>query len=123
MPELRSTWLALAAGTVLLTGACGHTTVVGASRTLQLSVTEYRVAPQKVEVPAGPLTIVVHNYGLLSHNLSVSHNGESEGATQPIAPGGTAVLTLTLSPGHYVMASTVLSDETLGVYGTLIVNR
>ncbi len=123
MPGLRSTGLALAAGVALLAGGCGHATVVGKSRTLEVSVTEYRVAPEQAEVPAGPLTIAVHNYGLLSHNLSVSRNGQAEGATQPISPGGTAVLSLTLAPGRYLMASTLLSDETLGAYGTLIVRR
>ena len=43
------------------------------------------------------------------------------GATKPIPPGQSALLTLSLTPGTYMMSSTLLSDEALGEYGTLTV--
>ena len=42
-------------------------------------------------------------------------------STKPIAPGQTAQLDAALPPGHYLMASSILSDQALGAYGTLIV--
>jgi hypothetical protein len=102
------------------TGACGHTRRVGNDRTLELGVTEYRVIPQSVRVKAGFLTILVHNYGRTTHNLIVSLNGISAGATKPIFPGDTATLTLILIPGKYVMESNLISDQALGAYGTLV---
>jgi hypothetical protein len=107
---------------VALIAGCGHTLRVGSDRTLQLGVTEYRLAPDSVRARPGVLTIIVHNYGRLTHNLVVSSNGQSVAATPPISPGGSVELPLDLAPGSYRMASTILSDEALGAYGTLIVS-
>jgi hypothetical protein len=104
-----------------LAGGCGQTVQVGRIRILQLSVTEYHVAPQSVRAPAGTLSIFVHNYGRLSHNLVLTRAGERWASTQPIPPGQTTELIARLSPGRYLMSSTILSDQALGTYGTLTV--
>src|SRR5690348_17114204 len=72
---------AIVAAAALLAAApplsgCGHTTTVGAGRTVAVALTEYRVRPQSVQAAAGELTIVVHNYGRLTHNLVVSSQGQ-----------------------------------------------
>jgi hypothetical protein len=112
--------LAVVAAIVLVAG-CGNTRVVGAGRTLQVGLTEYRLVPQSAHALAGMLTIVAHNYGRLTHNLTVLMNGQPEGSTAPIPPGGSANLTVYLPKGHYTLASTIQSDQTLGAYGSLIV--
>ena len=117
------------AGAVLVLGsaglaACGRTAVLGSDRTLTVGVTEYRVIPQKVRMSEGLVNFEVHNYGRLTHNLAISRDGQSEGSTTPLAPGQSANLALELTtPGTYTMASTMLSDQALGAYGTLIVTR
>jgi hypothetical protein len=102
-------------------GGCGQDATVGADRTLELALSEYRLNPRSVRAHAGPLTILVHNYGRLTHNLAISANGQFAGSTGPIAPGQSAELMLTLAPRTYQIASTILSDEALGEYGTLSV--
>ncbi len=106
-----------------LLSACGATTRVGPARTLQLALTEYHVAPQDIRARTGTLTLFVHNFGRLSHNLVISYDGHAEAATQPIPPGETTELIATLAPGKYMVASTILSDQALGAYGTLDVTR
>jgi hypothetical protein len=106
---------------VLAATGCGRTTTVGSGHTLQVALNEYRVTPQDVRAPTGLLTIFVHNYGRLTHDLVITRNGQTEAATKPIAPGQTEELDAALGPGHYLMASSVLSDQALGAYGTLIV--
>jgi hypothetical protein len=101
--------------------ACGQTHIVGPHRTLRLALTEYRLRPQRVQAKAGQLTILVHNYGRLTHDLAVSRGGHTASSTQPIPPGGNTELVLTLRPGQYLMASTILYDQDLGLYGTLVV--
>ncbi|MGI8505954.1 MAG: hypothetical protein ACR2MK_03960 [Solirubrobacteraceae bacterium] len=101
--------------------ACGRTTQVQSDGTLQVALTEYHVAPQSVRAPSGTLTIFVHNYGRLSHDLVISLRGRSEASTQPIPPGETTELIANLTPGKYLLASTILSDQALGAYGTLVV--
>lgn len=119
MPERRTLIRLLAAASLALLGGCGHTQVIGKDRTLYVALTDYRVTPQSVRVRSGPMTIFVHNYGHLTHDLVVSLNGQSTGSTRPIWPGQSAEISLTLVPGSYLMASTMLSDQALGEYGTL----
>lgn len=122
MPEpSRAAGLAAVAASAFLIAACGHTQTVGAARTLQMGLTEYRLTPENARVSAGVLTIVVHNYGVLTHNLVVSNSGGTVDSTEPIRPGQTAELSLSLAPGRYLMASTIQADQSLGEYGTLTV--
>lgn len=65
----------------------------------------------------------MHNFGRLSHNLVISSGGHPEASTQPIPPGQTTELIATLTPGRHVIASTILSDQALGAYGTLNVTQ
>ncbi len=111
----------LGIGTAL--GGCGNTTSVGATGTVRVALAEYRVVPQSIRSRAGPLTLVVENDGRLSHTLAISSHGNIVGQTPPLGPGGSASLTLTLSPGSYLMTSTLFSDQALGLYGTLTVVR
>jgi hypothetical protein len=112
--------VSLALASVL--AACGHTHQVGAGRIVRMALTEYRLNPQSIHASDGVLAIVVHNYGRLTHNLVVSLNGGNVAGTKPIPPGQTAELDLDLAPGTYQMASTILSDQDLGAYGTLKVS-
>jgi hypothetical protein len=111
--------LLVAALASLTLAACGSATTVSKDGTLRIALSEYRVVPQDVHTTAGVLTLVVHNYGRLTHDLVISLNGQSEIASKPIAPGQTQVLTAALIPGRYLMASSILSDQALGAYGTL----
>jgi hypothetical protein len=117
---------ALAAFIVLLAGGaagCGAATKVTRGGTLQVALTEYHVAPQSVSAASGALTIDVHNYGRLSHDLVISSDGIPLASTKPIAPGQSAELFTTLAAGKYLMSSTILSDQALGAYGTLSVSH
>jgi hypothetical protein len=113
--------LALLAAGVVMAGAagCGSSTSVRPGRTLQIELSEYRITPQAVHTGAGLLTIVVHNNGRLSHDLVISRGGFLEASTKPIPPGQSALVETALPPGRYLMASSRLSDQALGAYGTL----
>jgi hypothetical protein len=101
--------------------ACQQTKTVGASRTVSVALSEYRLAPSEVRASAGLLTFMIHNFGRLAHNLAVTENGMPAGATKPIPPGSTAELTLFLPRGTYSMVSTLFDDQSLGLHGTLTV--
>jgi hypothetical protein len=119
--RLAAPWRPAALVCAVALSACGHVQVIGADRTLHVALTEYRLRPQDARMSSGPLTIFVHNYGRLTHNLSLSTGHVSAGSTSPLLPGQSAVLSVYLPPGHYQMASTILDDEALGEYGTLTV--
>lgn len=113
----------IASGLVLAATAsgCSHPQVVGRERIFQLALTEYRVIPGSVRAKSGPLTILAHNYGRLTHNLAISRNGKVMAETKPLWPGASAVLTVALPAGRYAMGSTLFDDQALGEYGTLTV--
>ena len=123
MTGLRATKFTLLLAAALVATACSHAAVVGSDRTVQVQLSEYRLQPQNIRVSRGLLTIIVHNHGVLDHNLSLFQNGQTVDAINPISPGETSQMTLFLAPGTYSMASTVLSDQSLGAYGTLKVTK
>jgi hypothetical protein len=104
-----------------LLAGCSHTQTASASRKLDLSLTEYHLNPQDIQATTGYLLIVVRNNGSLTHNLSISQDGQAIASTEPIPPGHAAELAVDLAPGNYSMASTLFSDQSLGAYGTLTV--
>ncbi len=124
MPKLRpATRLLVSGAAVVALCGCSHTVTVGSSRTIRVALTEYRVVPQSIRSTAGELTLLVENDGRLAHTLAVWSRGDILGQTPPLQPGGSTSLTLSLRPGSYLMTSTLFSDRTLGLYGTLTVIR
>jgi hypothetical protein len=124
MLKLRVAARLLATGAALSALAgCDHTSTVGASRTVKIALTEYRVIPQSIRARAGGLTLVVENDGRLAHTLAIWGHGNIVDQTPPLAPGAGTILSLSLGPGSYLMTSTLFSDQTLGEYGTLTVVR
>lgn len=124
--------LAAGCGASVLTAGCGASVTqrVGSGRRLAVVVSEYLLRPNRVSVPAGRLTVAVRNDGRLAHDLAIicarpARPGGSTVAasTPPIPPGHAATVTATLPPGRYTLASTLLSDQSLGVNGTLTVRR
>jgi plastocyanin len=109
------------AALAILAAGCGTTQVLGSSRQLTVALTEYQLRPQSVEIDSGPVTITVHNYGRLTHNLVILQNGRPQQSLPSLQPGASEQQTVFLLAGRYQMASTVQSDEALGVYGTLVV--
>jgi hypothetical protein len=103
--------------------ACGQVTHVRSGRTVELGLTEYRLAPGHVSVSAGQLSILAHNYGRLTHNLVLTSGDTKVATTKPIAPGQSTWLFVDLGPGNYVMESNLFNDQALGLYGTLTVAR
>jgi hypothetical protein len=100
---------------------CAHTRQVGSSGVVSVALTEYRINPESVHASPGVLTLSIHNYGRFTHNLVVTQNGQRIDGTTPLAPGQSAEISLSLASGTYLMASTILSDQALGQYGTLTV--
>jgi hypothetical protein len=102
-----------------LAGGCGRIERVGADRTLNIALTEYRLNPKRATASPGTLTLIVHNFGRLSHDLVVAEDGRNTGSTKAIPPGQTAVLQLYLYKGSYELSSSMLSDALLGARATL----
>jgi hypothetical protein len=123
MSRSRASILSLATISLIALCGCGHAVKVGASRTVSIALSEYRLKPHNVTVSEGLINFDVHNYGRVTHNLVVSAKGVGSWSTKALWPGQGTELSLDLAPGTYSMASTMLSDQDLGEYGTLTVTR
>ncbi|MFL5816911.1 MAG: cupredoxin domain-containing protein [Conexibacter sp.] len=123
MPALPSRALASAVATALAACAgCGEPAPVGIDTTpLRLTLSEYRVDPQAVRVPAGRVAIVVRNGGTTVHRLEIRSGDRIRtlASSPPLRPGETARLLVDLPPGEYVDTCAVERHDTLGEHGTI----
>lgn len=124
MPSLPTSARAAAvAAAVLAGGGCGEPDPVAVDPTpLRLTLSEYRIAPQAVRVPAGRVELLVRNGGTTVHRLQLRSEDRSRtlASSPPLRPGETARLVLDLPPGTYVDTCTVERHDTLGEHGTIV---
>jgi hypothetical protein len=113
---------------LLLTGCGTEQTRQVTGHRLALTLEEYRILPQTVSVPAGALRITACNRGILTHNVALQRGTlDSDERTTltgipTLLPGRCgSVLTSPLTPGHYLLTSTVGNQAVLGMAATLIV--
>ena len=117
---------ALAAAAFAL-GSCGGDEVFRTDRPiLRITLDEYRIMPQNIEVKAGRMKLVVRNAGRLTHNLAIQVPNGPGGKPTPVArvatmqPGQTAEpIKVTLARGEYRLACTIANHDDLGQFGTL----
>ena len=84
-------------------GAAGTDTgAVGETDLIHIRLREWAVAVSKSPIRAGRTTFHAMNEGTNQHAAEIEGNGQ-EWETPPIAPGGTATLTVNLRPGTYTV--------------------
>ncbi len=114
--------IALAASTAIALAGCGKPAAVVHGHSFDLTLGDYSIAPADIDAAPGDYTVVVSNVGQRTHNVVVTLNGIRIGATtKPLYPGQKSSFPLTLVPGTYRLASTILNDQALGQYACLTV--
>jgi Cupredoxin-like domain len=112
----------LLAAVAALAGCADHSHTQETGGAVALTLKEFRIVPQNVSAHPGAITLVVHNAGILAHDLRVKQGRHVFGGTTTIAPGATQRRTMHLKPGHYRIFSSLRRDELLGQYGQLVVH-
>ena len=123
---------ALTLAAIAWSAGCGGSgdVVVDRDGILRLTVEEYRIEPEKIEVRAGRVNMVARNRGVLTHNVAILEYTEGEDANPntyartPTAHPGQTVSTdpdPVLEPGKYRLACTIANHENLGQFGVLYV--
>jgi Cupredoxin-like domain len=115
-PRLAATALAAA----LLAAGCGGSPA-RAGRTFTLTLDDFLIRPQSVQVPAGRLTLTVVNRGAVGHNLRIQRGDHTVFSLLTLKPGARITRTVRLKPGRYRTVDTIPQHEILGAYGTLVV--
>jgi uncharacterized cupredoxin-like copper-binding protein len=120
---------ALVAVSFALSTRGGPSTVAVQGHVVEVTLKEYSIKPQRISVPPGPFQIVVHNSGILTHNLTLEHehldsNNEPVviASSRTLLPGATVHTSVkALSAGRYRIISTISNQADLGMTGTLTV--
>ena len=95
---------------------------------LRITLDEYRIRPENIEVPAGRIHLEVTDRGRLTHNLAIESVEHEEGVeptlygrTDTLHPGqsGSEQHPITLKPGKYRLTCTIANHDDLGQYGEL----
>jgi plastocyanin len=122
--------LALVMGAFVVLAGCGQSAIEPVqNRTIGLRLDEYRIIPQRVSAPAGPLRLIIRNLGILTHNVAVetieppgSDKAEVEIVrTETVHPGHRAEVSFTIAPGTYRLVCTIANHDDLGQTGKLYV--
>jgi plastocyanin len=120
MPLVRAIALLLAAAAV---AGCGGTAATARVTDGRLAVTldEYLISPQDIDVSPGRVTVMVVNHGRLRHSFRLWGADGEPVAVKSLFPGDSASRTATLAPGEYRMVCTIMNHAELGMTGRLIV--
>jgi uncharacterized cupredoxin-like copper-binding protein len=94
---------------------------VAPSTTVGMSAREFDFALYRASVPAGKVTLVVHNFGEDAHNLQVrGPHGYRSATSADIAPDGTLRFAARLRrPGSYLLVCTKPGHLAQGMKATL----
>lgn len=111
-------FLLAAVGIIVVVNDDGSSTTTAAAAPVTVTLTEFKIAPASISVPAGGSLNVV-NAGTMIHNLAVV----GEGITTPdFGAGKSATLSLaTLPEGTYTVVCTIPGHESAGMKATLVV--
>src|SRR5690349_17908198 len=87
--------------------------------TINVSLSEFKIAPASVTADPGPLLLHVVNDGTMAHNLSVVELGKK---TIDLQPGASAELNLgDVAAGHYTIQCNIPGHADSGMRGMLMV--
>ena len=86
---------------------------------LDITLTDFRMAPQVIDARRGRLTLRVRDAGRLPHNISIRGRGGERVVVSTMLPGERDQATITLKPGSYRLFCAIANHEELGQYATL----
>ena len=111
--------LVILSATVVLAG-CGSAAAVRArAGVVEMTLTDFRYAPQTIEVRHGQVTFRARDTGRLPHNVSVRGPGGERVVLSTMLPGDSDEATIRLRPGSYRLFCAIANHEELGQYATL----
>jgi plastocyanin len=106
----------------MLAAACGGTPTAQAPARFTITLDDYLIRPQRIEVPKGKeLTITVVNHGRLGHTFRIRSVNHNVMQLTTIPPGASKTRSFKLAAGNYTMYCALSNHEELGMSGTFIV--
>jgi plastocyanin len=91
------------------------------ARTVTATEGEMYIELSEDSFSPGSYTLEVVNEGNATHDLVVERDGADVAATETIAPGASATLTVTLEEGEYVFYCSIANHRAMGMATTVVV--
>ena len=91
------------------------------ARTVTATEGEMYIELSEDSFTPGSYTLEVVNEGNATHDLVVERDGADVAATETIAPGASATLTVTLEEGEYVFYCSIGNHRAMGMATTVVV--
>ena len=112
---LAAVWAAAGAG-------CGSDPPVEvAGRTVELTLTDYRISPQAIRAPRGRLVVRARNDGRLPHNVEIrGPGGRIRMRISTLLPGETGRERVRLPAGEWTIYCSIGNHEELGQHAELV---
>jgi uncharacterized cupredoxin-like copper-binding protein len=85
------------------------------------SASSLKYSTTKLKAPAGKVTIVMKNLGVLMHDIAIKGNGVNAKG-KVVGKGGTSTVTATLKKGTYTFYCSVDGHAAAGMKGTLTIS-
>ena len=114
--------IAVLAAALVLHG-CGGAVPAAHAQNGRVAVTldEFLISPQELQLSAGRVTFDVVNRGRLRHSFRLWGRGGEPVTIKSLFPGDRATRTAILEPGEYRMVCTIMNHAELGMTGRLVV--
>ena len=120
MPHARATVALVALAVVIGCGGDEPTAVVRDAN-VEITLDEYFIRPQNIDLRAGRATFTVADRGRLRHSFRLWGANSAPVEIETIFPGQTRTQSADLAPGEYRMVCTVSNHAELGMTGRLVV--
>ena len=120
MPLARATAALVALAVVIGCGGDEPTAVVRDANA-EITLDEFFIRPQNIDLRAGTTTITVADRGRLRHSFRLWGSDSAPVEIDTISTGQTLTERADLAPGEYRMVCTVSNHAELGMTGRLVV--
>jgi plastocyanin len=91
----------------------------GEAESITATEADFSITLDEDSLSAGTYEIDVVNSGSATHDLVVEQDGNDVAGTDPIAPGDSSTLTVTLEPGEYVFYCSIGNHRAMGMERTV----
>jgi len=101
----------------------GRSVELAAGEPLRVAMSEFRLDPQQLRLPAGRVSLEVVNDGTMVHRFELRSGDGAKRLVigRPLRPGERETLTVRLRAGDYVMRCAQERHNTLGEWGRVAV--
>jgi plastocyanin len=91
----------------------------GGTESMTVTLSDFDISPDEDNVSAGTYVVSVVNDGSSTHDLVIERDGSQIAVLDPVVPGRSGTLTVTLEPGEYVVFCSIANHRAMGMETTI----